>query len=175
MLSNITSLILDMDGVLWRDDAPIGDLPKIFARIRARGLKFVFATNNGTKTPEQYMDKLSELGVTVEPWQVITSALGVAEMLKGKIPAGAPVFVIGGDGVKVALREQGFEVVPVETAETAQAVVMGVDRDINFAKMCEATLRDPRRGRVDLGHRHRHGCATNLRGQALPVSDGNGA
>jgi 4-nitrophenyl phosphatase len=71
---------------------------------------------------------------------VITSALGVAEMIKGKIPGGAPVFVIGGDGVKVALREQGFEVVPVETAETAQAVVIGIDREINFAKMCEAAL-----------------------------------
>jgi 4-nitrophenyl phosphatase len=140
MLNNIQSIILDMDGVLWREDAPIGDLSKIFARIRERGLKFVFATNNGSKTPEQYLEKLSALGVTAEPWQVITSALGVAEMIKGKIPAGAPVFVIGGDGVKVALREQGFEVVPVETAETAQAVVIGIDREINFAKMCEAAL-----------------------------------
>jgi 4-nitrophenyl phosphatase len=140
MLNNIKSLILDMDGVLWRDDAPIGDLSKIFNRIRERGLKFVFATNNGSKTPEQYLEKLSALGVTVESWQVITSALGVAEMIKGKIPAGAPVFVIGGEGVKVALQEQGFEVVPVETAETAQAVVIGIDREINFAKMCEAAL-----------------------------------
>jgi 4-nitrophenyl phosphatase len=126
--------------VLWRDETPIGDLSKIFNRIRERGLKFVFATNNGTKTPEQYLEKLSALGVTAEPWQVVTSALGVAHMLKGKIPIGAPVFVIGGDGVKVALQEQGFKIAPVETAETAQAVVMGVDRDINFAKMCEAAL-----------------------------------
>jgi 4-nitrophenyl phosphatase len=140
MLNNIQSLILDMDGVLWRDDAPIGDLSKIFNRVRERGLKFIFATNNGTRTPEQYLERLAEFGMDVEPWQVITSALGMAQMLKGKIPAGAPVFVIGGDGVKVALQEQGFEVVPVETAETAQAVVMGIDREINFAKMREATL-----------------------------------
>jgi 4-nitrophenyl phosphatase len=140
MLNNLKSLILDMDGVLWRDDAPIGDLSKIFKRVRERGLKFVFATNNGTKTPEQYLEKLSELGVTVEPWQVITSALGVAQMLKGKIPAGAFVFVIGEDGIKVALKDQGFEVATVETAEKAQAVVIGLDRQVSFAKMREATL-----------------------------------
>lgn len=140
MLTNIKSLIIDMDGVLWRENAPIGDLPKIFARIHERGLKFVFATNNGTRTPQQYLERLAEFGVTVEPWQVITSALGVAQMIKGKVPDGAPVFVVGGDGVKVALQEQGFDVVPVERAETAQAVVMGVDRNINFDKMCEATL-----------------------------------
>jgi 4-nitrophenyl phosphatase len=140
MLNNIKSLIIDMDGVLWRENVPIGNLPTIFARIRERGLKFVFATNNGSRTPQQYLERLAEFGVTVEPWQVITSALGVAQMLKGKIPAGSSVFVIGGDGVKVALQEQGFEVLPVETAETAQAVVMGVDREINFAKMSEAAL-----------------------------------
>jgi HAD superfamily hydrolase (TIGR01457 family) len=140
MLNNIQSLIIDMDGVLWRENTSIGNLPAIFQRIRERGLKFVFATNNGSRTPVQYLEHLAEFGVTVEPWQVITSALGVAQMLKGKIPAGAPVFVIGGDGVKVALQEQGFEVLPVETAETAQAVVIGIDREINFAKMCEAAL-----------------------------------
>ena len=140
MLNNIQSLIIDMDGVLWRDETPIGDLSKIFARIRERGLKFIFATNNGTKTPEQYLEKLAALGVTIEPWQVVTSALGVAQMVKEKIPLGSSVFVIGGDGVKIALQKQGFEIATVETAETAQAVVMGIDRGINFNKMCEATL-----------------------------------
>ncbi len=59
--SNIKALILDMDGVVWKADAPIGNLPETFARIRERGLKFVFATNNGTKTPEEYRQKLSSL------------------------------------------------------------------------------------------------------------------
>lgn len=140
MLANIKSLILDMDGVLWRDSAMIGDLPKVFRRIRERKWKFVFVTNNGTKTPEQYTEKLKSFGVVVEAPQVITSALGVAHLLHEKFPRGAPVFVIGGEGVRVALREQGFEIVPIEMAEKAQAVVMGIDREINFIKMCEATL-----------------------------------
>ena len=73
-----------MDGVVWKADAPIGDLPKTFARIRERGLKFVFATNNGTKTPEEYRQKLSSLGVEVESSQLVTSALAVAHMLSQK-------------------------------------------------------------------------------------------
>ena len=140
MLNHIQALIIDMDGVLWRDETPIGDLPAIFARIRERGLKFVFATNNGTKTPEQYMQKLAALGVTVESWQVITSALGVARMIKTKIPAGASIFVIGGAGVKAALQDEGYKILHTDDAEKAQAVVMGIDREINFAKMREATL-----------------------------------
>ena len=137
---HINALILDMDGVLWKSDAPIGDLPAIFKRIEARGLKYVFATNNSTKTPEQYADKLAELGINAEPWQVVTSALGVAHMLSQKFPSGTKVLMIGEDGVYQALQEKGFEVLPVVDAQDAQVVVMGLDRSITFDKMREATL-----------------------------------
>ncbi|MCE9647912.1 MAG: HAD-IIA family hydrolase [Chloroflexi bacterium] len=137
---NIKALILDMDGVIWKGDVPIGDLPSTFARIRERGLKFVFATNNGTKTPEEYQQKLADLGVDIEPWQVVTSAMGIAFMLSRKYQPGTKIFMIGEDGIRVALQEKGFEVLSTENAPEAQAVVMGIDRGINFQKIAEATL-----------------------------------
>jgi len=138
--SNIKALILDMDGVVWKADAPIGNLPEIFARIRERGLKFVFATNNGTKTPEEYQQKLADLGVDIEPSQVVTSALGIALMLSQKYPKGTKIFMIGEAGIRVALEEKGFEILSIANATEAQAVVMGIDRGINFDKIAEATL-----------------------------------
>ena len=138
--SHIKALILDMDGVIWKDDAPIGDLAEIFARIQALGLKYVFATNNGTKTPEQYAQRLAEFGVNVESRQVVTSALGVAHMLAQKFPLGTKIFMIGEDGIHQALTEKGFEILPLDHAPSAEIVVMGLDRDINFARMLEATL-----------------------------------
>ena len=138
--SNIKALILDMDGVIWKGDAPIGDLSATFNRIRERGLKFVFATNNGTKTPEDYQVKLRELGVDVEPWQIVTSALGIAFMLAQKYPRGTKIFMIGEDGIRVALEEKGFEILSTEDAPQAQVFVMGIDRTINFMKVAEATL-----------------------------------
>jgi 4-nitrophenyl phosphatase len=138
--TNIKALILDMDGVVWKADAPIGNLPETFARIRERGLKFVFATNNGTKTPEEYRQKLSSLGVEVEASQVVTSALAVAHMLAHKYPKGTKVFMIGGPGVREALEEKGFELLSTENAPEAQALVVGIDRTINFDKVAEATL-----------------------------------
>ena len=129
-----------MDGVIWRSDTPIGDLASIFKRIRARGLKFVFATNNSTKTSEQYMQRLQEFGVDVELWQVITSSQAVAHAVAQKSPRGTNVFMIGEDGIRMALEEKGFEIVSVENATQAQAVVMGIDREINFQKVSEATL-----------------------------------
>lgn len=129
-----------MDGVIWKADSPIGDLASIFKRVRERGLKFIFATNNSTKTSEQYVERLAGFGVDVEPWQVITSSQGAAHAVSKKFPPGTKVFIIGEDGVQMALEEKGFEIVSVENAAQAQAVVMGIDRGINFQKVSEATL-----------------------------------
>jgi 4-nitrophenyl phosphatase len=74
-LGEIKALILDMDGVLWRENAAIGDLPWIFDRFVALDLQVVLATNNGTRTPEQYIEKISSFGVDVNKDQIINSAM----------------------------------------------------------------------------------------------------
>jgi len=136
----IKALILDMDGVVWRGDAPIGDLAAIFQRIRERGLKFVFATNNSTKTSEQYVAKLKEFGVEVEPWQVVTSSQAAARAMAQTYPQGTKALVIGEDGLRIPLEQEGFEIVSLENAPHAQVVVMGMDRGVSFEKISEATL-----------------------------------
>ena len=138
--NNIRALILDMDGVIWKADTPIGDLPQIFNHIHARGLGFVFATNNSTKTAEQYVTRLAEFGVTAEPWQVVTSSQAAAHALAQTFPLGSKVFIIGEDGLRIPLEERGFKVLSVENAPEAQAVLIGLDREISFQKASEAAL-----------------------------------
>ena len=138
--NNIKALIIDMDGVVWKADSPIGDLEATFNRIRERGLKFVFATNNSTKTSEQYVERLAKFGVDVKPWQVITSSQAAAHAVAQKFPKGTKVFMIGEDGIQMALKEKGFEIVSTENASSAEVFVMGIDRGINFDKVAEATL-----------------------------------
>jgi 4-nitrophenyl phosphatase len=138
--STIKSLILDMDGVLWKADAPIGDLKETFDLIHKRGFNVAFATNNGTLTPEMYIERLARFGVVVEAWQVVTSSLVAAHLLSQSLPTGTPIFVIGESGLLTALTDKGFIPVTVEDAGKAKAVVMGVDRGINYIKMSEAAL-----------------------------------
>jgi 4-nitrophenyl phosphatase len=138
--TSVKSLILDMDGVLWKADSPIGDLPAVFDRISKRGLKVAFATNNGTLTPEKYVERLGGFGVSVEPFQIVTSSLGVAYLLSQEFPSGGPAFVIGEAGLKIPLIEKGFEPVSLEHAGEAIVVVFGIDREINYSKVSEAAL-----------------------------------
>ncbi len=69
-LTNITHLIIDMDGVLYLGDKPMRCLREFFDFLRERHISFILATNNSTRTPQAYVDKLVGMGVTVSPEEV---------------------------------------------------------------------------------------------------------
>ncbi len=133
---DIQALIIDMDGVLWRDDQPIGDLPKIFRKIELRGLKTLLATNNSTRSIDQYLEKLQSFGVTLQAWQIINSSQATAKYLRDQYPDGDSVYVIGEDGLFQALAQMGFH----HSEEDPLAVVVGMDRQLSFDKLSRATL-----------------------------------
>ncbi len=139
-MDKIQGLILDMDGVLWRANEPIGDLGRIFAEIAAKGLKVILATNNATRTSQQYVERLKGYGVMLETWQVIHSGQVAARYLKQLHPAGGGVYLIGEDGVRQALQEAGFWLTDGERREDVAAVVAGMDRQVTFEKLRKATL-----------------------------------
>lgn len=126
-----------MDGVLWRDKQAIGDLPKIFNRIADLGLKVLFATNNATRNTAEYQEKLAGFGVHVDLCQIVNSAMACGEMLKERFPKGGKLYIIGSRSLINTLAEYGFESAPAD--EPVQAVVAGLDREISYNKLCNAT------------------------------------
>ncbi len=136
----IRGLIVDMDGVLWKDTTPIGDLKVVFAAIAARGLKICLATNNATLTVEDNLAKLRSMGARLESWQIVTSSAGVARELCDRFPGRGVVYVIGEEGVLAALRAEGFRIVSSPIDDTpVVAVVAGLDRDLTYQKLQRAT------------------------------------
>ncbi len=125
-----------MDGVLWQGLQPIGDLPTIFNRIQQRGWKVVLATNNATRTPLQYVERLAGFGVEVEPWQVVNSVDVVASYMASQYPSGGTVYVIGEEGITKALAAKGF----TTGEKNVLAVVAGMDRQLSYEKLSRATL-----------------------------------
>src|SRR5512136_1801647 len=97
--AGIKALILDMDGVLWKDRQPIGDLPAIFDRISKLGLQVILATNNATLSAGMFQQKLLGMGVRLELWQIVTSPQAAVHLLLQRFPLGGPVFVVGEPGL----------------------------------------------------------------------------
>jgi 4-nitrophenyl phosphatase len=135
-IPGLKALILDMDGVIWRGDQPLGDLPAIFAEIKRRGYQIVLATNNATLSDDQYLVKLRKFGVELEEWQIISSPDVAANYLKKRYPDGGPVFAVGEAGMINTLAKYGF----YQDNQDVLAVVAGLDRQVTYDKLARATL-----------------------------------
>jgi 4-nitrophenyl phosphatase len=132
----IKALILDMDGVLWRNDEAIGNLGLIFNRIAHNGWRVIFATNNATRTTHQYADLLASFSVKAKASQVITSATAVTDYLLNNFPGGGGVYIVGEHGVIKDCEEKGYYL----SEDGVVAVIVGFDRSLTYEKLMKATL-----------------------------------
>lgn len=137
--TTIRAVIMDMDGVLWRGTQVLPGAPALFSFLRARGLPFALATNNSSRAPSDYVEKLAALAIgAVEPEQIITSGTAAARYLRSRFSPGTPVHVLGGDGLRALIQSAGFTLVGMEGE--AAVVVVGIDFDLTYAKLKRAAL-----------------------------------
>jgi 4-nitrophenyl phosphatase len=137
-LADIRGAIIDLDGVLWRGRESLPGVPAFFEALSERGIEFMLATNNATSTPEQFLDRLQAAQVPATIDRILTSAIATGRYLQGILPAGATLLVIGEDGIRQAVKDCGFTI--TDEADSAQAVVVGMDRKVCWPIMAEATL-----------------------------------
>jgi len=135
-LTSITHLIIDMDGVLYRGDEPLPRLHDFFAFMRQKPIPFILATNNSTRTSQQYVDKLERMGVQISPEEVLTSGQTLARILAREYPAGTRVHVFGMQALRDAIAEEGF----VLADEDVDLVVASMDREVTYNKLKRAAL-----------------------------------
>lgn len=133
-LMKITGIISDLDGVTYRGQRAIESAVRAFQRWYDDGVPYAFVTNNSTKTPGSFAEKLTRMGIPAEPSKVVTSAQVAAQKAAQNVPLGARVYVVGSKALQEEIEQQGLTV-----AETdVEAVVVGLDRQFDFKKLRQA-------------------------------------
>src|SRR5271166_6567620 len=131
--------LLDLDGVVYLSGASIPGAAEALRKADAAGMRLAYVTNNAFRTPAAIAELLTSMGVPATQEDVVTSAQAAARLLAERLPPGAPVLVVGGSGLRMALRERGLR--PVSTAiDKPQAVVQGYAPDVSYSLLAEGGL-----------------------------------
>ena len=131
--------LLDLDGVVYLGGSPIPGAADALADAAKRGMKLAYVTNNASRTPNAIAAQLSGMGVPATGADVVTSGQAAARVLADRLPAGSPVLVVGGTGLRLAVRARGLR--PVTTAaDRPLAVVQGYAPGIGYGQFAEAAL-----------------------------------
>lgn len=137
-LSKAAGFVLDMDGVLYRGDEPLPGLVDFIQTAEARGVPYIFVTNNSMRTPDEYVVKLAGMGVSVPVERILTSGIVVAEYLKEHYPRGTRLYVGGMPALHRVLinDDTGY----VFDDQAPELVVNGSDFTLTYEKLKIAAL-----------------------------------
>jgi glycerol 3-phosphatase-2 len=130
------TILLDLDGVLFRWPEPIPGAADAVAALRKAGKRIAFVTNNSSRTPSQVAERLASVGVDAKPEEVVTSALVTATILAERGTGSA--FVVGEEGLREALTDAGIRI--VNASSGVDVVVVGFDRGADYAKLKDASV-----------------------------------
>ena len=139
LIDNFDSLFLDLDGVVYRGAEAIDGAVEAINRAAAMGKKIAYITNNASRTPQAIAEQLNGYGLTVQPEQIIGSAAAGVRLLATKVPAGAKVLVVGGEGLRREVSDSGFELVE-DAGSQPDAVIQGFSKDIGWQQLAEAAF-----------------------------------
>jgi NagD protein len=129
----IRSWLMDMDGVLVREEQPIPGAGEFLRRLGEVGLPFLVLTNNSMYTPRDLSARLEASGIVVPEQAIWTSALATADFLQSQRPHGS-AFAIGEAGLLTALHAVGYTL----TERAPDYVVLGETRTYSFERISQA-------------------------------------
>ena len=124
--------LFDMDGTLYLGDRLYDFTIELLETLKATGRKYLFMTNNSSKSVEDYIKKLAKLGIPSTRDDFITSSQATAYYLK-QHHWGQKLYVCGTRSLKRELEMEGFTV--TENVDEVECIVMGFDTELTFQKL----------------------------------------
>ncbi|MBQ5746894.1 MAG: HAD-IIA family hydrolase [Clostridia bacterium] len=134
---NIKLFLFDMDGTLYLGNRLYDFTNELLETIKSIGGKYMFMTNNSSKSVRDYIKKLDGLGIKAEYEDFITSSQATAFYLK-KEHQSSRLYVCGTESLKEELRREGFTL--TDKVEETDCIVMGFDTELTFKKLHDVSF-----------------------------------
>ena len=135
MSTQFSGAVLDVDGTVVRGNDPIPGAPGGYRRLRDAGIETLFVSNNPTKAPPAYVDRLGNAGYDVDADQVITAGTVTTRYLR-EHHADDDLFCLGASGLLEQFDEAGLAT--TEEVDAADALVASIDREFDYDDLAAA-------------------------------------
>lgn len=137
-LTGRDALLADLDGVVY---AGAGALPHAIdsLNLAAQTMRLGYITNNASRTDATVAEHLTDLGLSVQPDDVVTSPQAAMRLLATMVPAPATILIVGGEGLVVEAEKAGYAVTR-SAQDSPAAVVQGFSPDVAWTDLAEAAF-----------------------------------
>ncbi|MFB6141458.1 MAG: HAD-IIA family hydrolase [Halosimplex sp.] len=128
----VRGVVVDLDGTVYRGDGALPGASEAIQRLRDRGIRVCFCSNNPTKTPAEYVDRLAGMGIDADESTILPASTVTRDYLREHHPDD-PTYVVGSDSLAAYLRESGQPL--VDGPRDADVYVASWDEAFDYAEM----------------------------------------
>lgn len=129
--------LLDMDGTIYLDDELFDGTLDFLEYVKSIGGRYVFLTNNSSKSVEKYIEKLEKLGIASTEEDFFTSTNATVLYLKKKTYK--KIYALGTEAFKKQLRDAKLPITD-KLEDDIDCLLMGFDTELNFKKLEDACI-----------------------------------
>ena len=126
-----------MDGTIYLDDRLFEGVIPFLEHIKAIGGRYLFLTNNSSKSVDKYIEKLASLGISTTAEDFFTSVDATVHYLKGKDYQ--KIYAFGTTSFKEQLAKNGLPITD-RREEGIDCLCMGFDTELTFQKLEDACI-----------------------------------
>ena len=130
LLGDTELFVVDLDGTFYLGEKLLAGALDFVRQVERMGKRYLFFTNNSSKSPKLYMEKLATMGWPIERSRIMTSGDVMIEYLKASRP-GKCVYLVGTPALEESFLEGGIPLVK----EHPDAVVIGFDMTLTYEKL----------------------------------------
>ena len=131
-------MALDIDGTIYSGGTLFESTLPFLAVLRELGIGHTFLTNNSSKSAEDYLARLRQIGIVATPDQLYTSTQATIEHLRQHLPAVRRLFVLGTASMSRELEGAGFALTADSATDEPDGVLAGFDTELTFSRLCRA-------------------------------------
>ena len=133
-LDGIDAIFLDLDGTIYLGGEPIEGALDFLERLKQKGIRRFFLSNNSSKSVSQYLEKLTSMGIPATEQDILLSTHDLLSWLKKE--GITETYLVGTEGMREMLEDDGIRT----RAQSPQYVVLGYDTEINYEKLSAASI-----------------------------------
>lgn len=122
--------VLDMDGTIYLGSRLFPETIPFLKRVKEHGKRYIFFTNNSSRSPETYVKRLNGMGIQVSREDIVTSGDVMIHFLKTHRP-GKKVYLLGTPDLRRSFQEAGIPL----TEEMPDIVLLGFDTTLTYEKL----------------------------------------
>jgi NagD protein len=137
-LRDIAHVALDMDGTIYKGGTLFPCTLPFIASMRELGIGCTFLTNNPSKSSADYLAHLRRMGLEATPDELYTSAQATIDCLRRRFPEVRRIFALGTPSMLGEFEGAGFELTADDPDDAPDAVVVGFDLTLTYARVCRA-------------------------------------